>query len=77
MKLTPVMVNVAVLKVNALDHSAVLNLGPSQHADLFVSYKRNQGIGEHNGDRSPVVLSVSWVTDCDLNDASAVKNSIV
>ncbi len=77
MKLTPVMVNVAVLKVNSLDHSAVLNLGPSQHADLFVSYKRNQGIGEQNGDCSPVILAVSWVTDCDLNDTSAIKNSII
>lgn len=77
MKLSPVMVNVAVLKVNAIDHAAVLNLGPSQHADLFVVYKRNQGIGEHNGDRSPILLAVSWVTDCDVIDSPAMKNSVV
>jgi len=74
-KLSPVMVNVAVLKVNAIDHSAVLNLGPSQHIDLFVSYKRSQGSGEHNGDLCPILSAVSWVTDCDWSDNPSVKIS--
>jgi hypothetical protein len=41
----PVTVNVLGLKLNVLDHSSALSLGTSQHLDIFVSYKRNQGVG--------------------------------
>lgn len=77
MNVSPVVVNIAVLKLNAIDHAAVLNVGPSQHADLFVSYKRNQGIGEQNGDVSPVLFSVCWVSDSDVIDGAACKISLI
>lgn len=75
MNFAPVMVNVGALKINAVDHAAVLNLGPSQHIDIFVSYKRNQGIGEQNGDVSPT-LSVSWILDNDIIDSPTCKISL-
>lgn len=77
MSFSPVMVNILGLKLNAIDHAAVLNLGPSQHIDLFVSYKRNQGIGEQNGDLSPILFSVSSVFDQDLSDSPTIKGSIL
>ena len=77
MLFSPVVVNVLGLKINALDHASVLNMGPSQHIDQFISYKRNQGIGEQNGDLSPMVLSVSWVADRDWSDSNTLKNSVV
>jgi hypothetical protein len=73
----PMEVCVLGFKINAIDHSSVVNMGPSQHIDLFVSYKRNQGIGEQNGDISPIILPISWVADSDLSDNPTVKNSIV
>lgn len=77
MSFSPVMVNILGLKLNAIDHAAVLNLGPSQHIDQFVSYKRNQGIGEQNGDVSPIFFSVSSVFDRDLSDSPTIKGSIL
>jgi len=76
MNFAPVMVNVGGLKINAIDHAAVLNMGPSQHLDIFVSYKRSQGIGEQNGDISPAIMAVSWVLDRDLVDSPTIKNSL-
>lgn len=73
----PVSINLLVFKINAMDHSAVVNMGPSQHFDVFVSYKRNQGIGEQNGDISPMFLTSSLVLDNDLSDSPTVKNSVL
>lgn len=77
MTFAPAVVNILGIKINAMDHGAVLNLGPSQHLDLFVSYKRNQGIGEQNGDMSSTVFSTSSVSDMDFVDATGVKSSIL
>ncbi|CAM3824480.1 hypothetical protein COLU111180_09645 [Cohnella lubricantis] len=77
MHFSPVMVNILGLKLNTLDHASVLNLGPSQHMDQFVSYKRNQGIGEQNGDLSPTILPATAVFDCDLVDSASVKASVL
>jgi hypothetical protein len=77
MTFAPVVLNILGIKINTIDHGAVLNLGPSQHLDLFVSYKRNQGIGEQNGDLSPTLLSQSGVWDMDLIDSPTVKSSFL
>ncbi|MEH7158323.1 hypothetical protein [Neobacillus drentensis] len=77
MTFAPATLNILGIKINAIDHGGVVNLGPSQHLDLFVSYKRNQGIGEQNGDLSPTLLSTSWVLDNDLEDSTTVKSSIL
>ncbi|WP_251552723.1 hypothetical protein [Neobacillus muris] len=77
MVFAPISMNILGFKINALDHGAVINLGPSQHNDFFVSYKRSQGIGEQNGDLSPSLLSVSWVSDMDLIDSPTIKNSVL
>ncbi|MCM3588302.1 spore germination protein [Mesobacillus maritimus] len=77
MSFAPVSLNILGIKINAVDHAGVVNLGPSQHLDQFVSYKRNQGIGEQNGDRSPTILSTSWVNDPDVSDSNAVKTSLL
>lgn len=73
----PMSVNVRQIKVNTIDNGAVLNIGPSQHIDIFITYKRNQGIGEQNGDLSPMSCTYSMVTDMDLIDSPSMKNSIV
>lgn len=77
MTFAPASLNILGIKINAIDHGAVVNLGPSQHLDLYVSYKRNQGIGEQNGDLSPTLLTASWVSDMDLIDTLATKSSII
>jgi hypothetical protein len=77
MLFAPVVINIAGFKINALDHAAVLNMGTSQHIDQFVNYKRSQGIGEQNGDVSPMFMPISWVTDCDAIDGLTAKNSLL
>ncbi len=71
----PVSLNLLGIKVNAIDNGAIINIGPSQHLDQFVSYKRNQGIGEMNGDLCSYALSQSWVSDMDLIDSPSTKSS--
>jgi hypothetical protein len=73
----PMVVNLLALKVNVLDHASIVNMGPNQFIDQFISYKRNQGFGEQNGDVSPVNIPISWIADPDLNDSNSVKNSVI
>lgn len=73
----PMVVNLLGLKVNVLDHASVVNMGPSQVIDQFVSYKRNQGIGEQNGDGSPILLPVTYILDPDVSDSATIKNSFI
>lgn len=70
-------INLLGLKVNTNDNGSVINLGPNQFIDTLVTYKRNQGVGEQNGDIAPVNIPISWVIDPDLLDSNAVKNSVV
>ncbi|WP_338472361.1 hypothetical protein R4Z10_06340 [Niallia sp. XMNu-256] len=77
MPFAPVSINILGIKINAIDNGAIVNLGPSQHLDQFVSYKRNQGFGEQNGDLSPTVLPNSLVLDPDISDSNSIKASIV
>ncbi|WP_303982030.1 hypothetical protein [Niallia circulans] len=77
MKFAPTALNILDIKINAIDHGAVVNLGPSQHLDMFLSYKRNQGNGEHNGDMCPLILTTSWIIDNDVYDTSAFKSSFL
>ncbi|WP_066367669.1 hypothetical protein [Bacillus fumarioli] len=70
-------INFLGFKVNTLDHSSLINLGPNQFIDQFVSYKRNQGVGEQNGDISPIYIPISWVVDPDLTDSNSGKNSLI
>ncbi|WP_040209011.1 hypothetical protein [Neobacillus jeddahensis] len=70
-------INFIGFKVNTLDNSSFVNLGPNQFIDQLVSYKRNQGVGEQNGDLSPVNIPISWVVDPDISDSNTAKNSII
>lgn len=74
---TPTAVNLLGFKVNSNDNSSVINVGPLQYIDQFVSYKRNQGYGEQNGDLSPSNIPLTVVADTDLLDSPSVKNSAV
>ncbi|MBW5444934.1 hypothetical protein GE107_02495 [Cohnella sp. CFH 77786] len=74
---TPTAINLLGFKVNSIDNSSVVNAGPLQVIDQFVSYKRNQGFGELNGDLSPANLPLSISLDPDLVDSNAAKNSLV
>jgi hypothetical protein len=73
----PVEINLLGFKVNVLDHASVLNLGPHQVIDQFISYKRNQGYGEQNGDIVPFIIPIGTIWDNDMNDSLSVKNSIL
>ncbi|MFS0823306.1 hypothetical protein [Bacillus sp. 1P02SD] len=77
MLFSPVNLNIVGIKINSVDNGAVVNLGPSQHVDQFVSYKRNQGLGEINGDLPQTLMSVSSVWDMDTLDSLANKSSVV
>lgn len=70
-------INFLGFKVNAIDNASNVNFGPNQYLDQFLSYKRNQGVGEQNGDVSPTNIPISWVVDPDVTDSNAVKNSII
>jgi hypothetical protein len=75
--ITPMQINLLGFKVNAIDNSSVVNTGSLQYIDQFVSYKRNQAVGEQNGDASPINLPMSAVVDPDLIDSPSSKNSAV
>lgn len=74
---SPMIVNLGGLKVNAFDHGSILNMGPNQLIDHFVSYKRNQGYGEQNGDFVPIIIPISAIYDSDVSDSWITKNSII
>lgn len=69
-------INFLGFKVNTVDNGSFVNLGPYQFIDQLVSYKRNQGVGEQNGDVAPVNIPISWVVDPDVADSNTAKNSI-
>lgn len=73
----PMNVNLGDLKINVLDHGSILNMGPNQMTDVFISYKRNQGYGEQNGDIAPMLIPISFLLDNDVSDSPTVKNSII
>ena len=70
-------INLLGFKVNTMDHSSIINFGPNQYIDQFTSYKRNQGVGEQNGDISPINIPISWVIDPEMLDSNTIKNSLV
>lgn len=75
--ISPTVVNILGIKINALDNGAISNTGSLQIIDQLVTYKRNQGFGEQNGDLSPVNTITPVVVDPDVSDSNAVKNSVV
>ena len=77
MNIAPMAITFLGFKVNTVDNGSFVNLGPYQLIDQFQSYKRNQGVGEQNGDLSPVNIPISWVVDPDVSDSNSVKNSII
>lgn len=74
---TPTVVNVLALKINTVDNASVVNAGPVQGLDSLVSYKRNQSVGEINGDLSPVNVPIATIVDPDVIDGTAAKNSAI
>ena len=77
MIIAPMAINFLGFKANTLDNGSFINFGPQLAIDQFLSYKRNQGVGEQNGDISPVNIPISWVIDPDISDSNTAKNSIV
>ncbi|MEH7120939.1 hypothetical protein V7128_26555 [Neobacillus vireti] len=77
MNIAPMAINFLGFKVNTVDNTSFINFGPNQFIDQFTSYKRNQGVGEQNGDLSPVNIPISYVMDPDLTDSNTSKNSVV
>lgn len=74
---SPMVVNLLGFKINVVDRAAVVNIGPIQQVDFFLSTKRNQGFGENNGDLSPVNIPITAVADPDFCDSPSVKNSFI
>ncbi|WP_066304978.1 hypothetical protein [Bacillus sp. FJAT-29814] len=77
MLFAPMVVNLGNIKVNVLDHASVLNMGPNLFIDQFVSYKRNQGYGEQNGDFVPIYIPISYIADADISDSWTGKSSFI
>lgn len=77
MIIAPMAVNLLGFKINTIDNAAFSNLGPNQFIDQLVTYKRNYGVGEQNGDISPINIPISWVIDPDISESNAAKNSVI
>lgn len=77
MIIAPMAINFLGFKVNTVDNASFINFGPNQTLDQFLSYKRNQGVGEQNGDISPVNIPISWLIDPDITDSNSAKNSLI
>jgi hypothetical protein len=77
LNIAPMAINFIAFKVNVVDNSSFVNLGPNSFIDQLLSYKRNQGVGESNGDLSPVNIPISWVIDPDITDSNTAKNSVL
>lgn len=75
--ISPMVINVLGFKINTIDNGAVANMGSFQLIDQLVSYKRNQALGEQNGDLSPINVPVSTVFDPDGADSNTIKNSVI
>lgn len=75
--ISPTAVNLLGFKVNTIDNASVVNAGAIQYIDQFVTYKRNQGFGEQNGDLSPVNVPLSLFSDPDLIDSASAKASAI
>jgi hypothetical protein len=73
----PFAINLLGFKINSQDNTSFVSMGPNQFIDQFISYKRNQGVGEQNGDISPIYIPISWVIDPDISESNSAKNSIV
>jgi len=73
----PYAINLLGFKVNTQDHNSYISMGPNQIIDQLITYKRNQGVGEQNGDISPIYIPISWVIDPDVSESNSAKNSIV
>ena len=74
---TPFQINLLAFKVNTNDNNSVVNAGSLQYIDLFLSYKRNQGFGEMNGDLSAFTLPISNIADPDVADSVSNKGSAI
>jgi hypothetical protein len=74
---TPLAINLLGFKINSVDNSSVINAGSLLSVDQFTSYKRNQGLGEVNGDVSPSNIPISYVIDPDVVDSTTAKNSLI
>lgn len=77
MIIAPMVVNFLGIKVNTLDNSSMVSVGPNLFIDQFISYKRNQGFGEQSGDLSPTNIPISNIIDPDVNDSNTIKNSVI
>jgi hypothetical protein len=75
--ISPMQINLLGFKINAVDNASVVSVGSLQYIDQFVSYKRNQAVGEMNGDLAQLNLPMSAVLDPDLSDSLTAKNSAV
>lgn len=74
---SPLVINVFAFKVNTIDNTSFINAGSLLSVDQFLSYKRNQAVGEQNGDLSPINIPISTVVDPDISDSPSVKNSLI
>ncbi|MGC4377470.1 hypothetical protein WD019_11095 [Fictibacillus sp. Mic-4] len=77
MNFAPMVVNILGFKVNTMDRSATLSLGPIQQVDFYQSNKRNQGFGEQNGDLDVYNFPINNVADMDVLDNPSSKGSLV
>jgi hypothetical protein len=74
---TPTQINMLGFKINTMDNASIVNSGSLQYIDQFLSYKRNQALGETSGDLSPINIPISSVTDPDVIDDPTTKTSLV
>ncbi len=74
---SPSFLNMLGFKVNSLDSSSVINLGPSFQFDLTTFTKANAGSGTQIGDFAFSPQGISAVSDPDVADAQQAKASVL
>lgn len=77
MNFAPMVFNVGGIRVTSPDDMSTQVMGINQQFDQFLSYKRNYGFGEDNGDLNQVNFPYSIVIDNDATDSNSQKTSFL
>lgn len=72
MQYKPTEVNIAFLKVNAMDRDASLHFNTTSLQRRFSKIRKTQGFGENNGDRNKNITNIQCVNDDDWFDFNSL-----
>ena len=71
----PIEINIGNMKLNNVDHAAVVSLGRTVQTNRNVKVKKTQGFGQQLADRVLRFAPVQAVRDDDPSDACRIKSA--